>query len=77
MFPYGVNGSLPDIGISARLCRFQENPGYYSGGGIKRYQFDGSTWSLAYTLNNGLDAGARYVMADFSGANPVVYAVTT
>ena len=41
MFPYGVNWSLPEIGISARLCRFQENPGYYSGGGIKRYEARG------------------------------------
>jgi hypothetical protein len=48
-----------------------------SGGGIQRWQFDGSTWSLAYTLNDGLPGGAYYVTADFSGANPVVYAVTT
>jgi hypothetical protein len=48
-----------------------------SGGGIKRWQFDGTAWSMAYTLNDGLAAGARYVTADFSGANPVVYAVTT
>ncbi len=41
MFPYGLNWSLPEIGISARLCRFQENPGYYSGGGIKRYEARG------------------------------------
>lgn len=47
------------------------------GGGVQRWQFDGSTWSLAYTLTDGVSAGAYYVTADFSGANPVVYAVTT
>jgi hypothetical protein len=48
-------------------------------GGIQRWEFDNnsSTWSLAYTLTSGLPNGAYYVTADFSGANPVVYAVTT
>lgn len=47
------------------------------GGGIQRWEFNGSTWSLAYTLTNGFgDTGPRYVTAKFSGANPVLYAVT-
>jgi hypothetical protein len=46
------------------------------GGGIQRWQYDGSTWSMAYVLNDNLPAGAYYVTADFSGVNPVVYAVT-
>jgi hypothetical protein len=45
-----------------------------SGGGIQRWQFDGANWSLAYTLTNGFSPlGPRYITADFSGANPVVY----
>jgi hypothetical protein len=48
-----------------------------TGGGIQKWELVGSTWSLAYTLNDGLAAGARYVTADFSGAHPVIYAVTT
>ncbi|HVM48324.1 MAG TPA: immunoglobulin domain-containing protein [Candidatus Acidoferrum sp.] len=48
-----------------------------TGGGVQRWQFDGSNWNLAYTLNDNLPGGAYYVTADFSGANPVVYAVTT
>jgi hypothetical protein len=47
-----------------------------AGGGIQRWQFDGSNWNLAYTLNDNLPVGAYYVAADFSGATPVVYAVT-
>ena len=48
-----------------------------AGGGVQRWEFDGSNWNLVYTLSDGLGAGAFYVTADFSGANPVVYAVTT
>ena len=48
-----------------------------NGGGIQRWQFDGSSWALAYTLTDGLSAGAYYVAADFTGPNPVIYAVTT
>jgi hypothetical protein len=47
------------------------------GGGIQRWEFNGSSWNLAYTLSDNLAAGAYYVTADFSGANPVVYAVST
>jgi hypothetical protein len=48
-----------------------------SGGGIQRYDFNGSSWNLTYTMQiGGLDTtktGPRYVTADFSGANPVIY----
>jgi hypothetical protein len=46
-------------------------------GGIQRWEFDGSTWNLMYTLDNGFGtAGPRYVTADFSGPNPKIYAIT-
>ena len=48
-----------------------------AGGGVQRWDFDGTSWNIAYTLSVGSGVGARYVTADFSGANPVVYAVTT
>jgi hypothetical protein len=47
-----------------------------NGGGVQRWHFDGSNWNLDYTLTSNMPNGARYVTADFSGANPVVYAVT-
>jgi hypothetical protein len=47
-----------------------------SGGGIQRWDFVDPNWTLSYTLNDNLPSGARYVSADFSGGNPVVYAVT-
>jgi hypothetical protein len=48
-----------------------------AGGGVQRWEFNGTSWNIAYTLSVGASVGARYVTADFSGANPVVYAVTT
>jgi hypothetical protein len=48
-----------------------------TGGGVQRWDFDGSNWNLTYTLQvNGLGTGThgpRYVTVDFSGPNPVIY----
>jgi hypothetical protein len=43
-------------------------------GGIQKWTFNGSTWSLAYTLDSSVDFD--WVTADFSGANPVLYATS-
>ncbi|MEO5802309.1 MAG: immunoglobulin domain-containing protein [Verrucomicrobiota bacterium] len=45
-------------------------------GGIQRWEYDGSVWNNVYTLTNGLPMGARYITADFQGANPILYAVS-
>jgi hypothetical protein len=45
-------------------------------GGVQRWEFDGTTWTNVYNLSDGLANGARYLTADFSGPNPVLYAVT-
>jgi len=46
-----------------------------SGGTLKR-QFDtnSATWINVYTLSS---VGTRYLSADFTGVNPVIYATTT
>jgi len=45
-----------------------------NGGGIQRWEFNGSTWNPAYTMTAGLGGiGPRYITADFTGANPVLY----
>lgn len=46
-----------------------------SGGGIQKWVFAG-TWTLAYTFDCGSGFGARGLVADFSGPNPVLYATT-
>jgi hypothetical protein len=43
-------------------------------GGIQKWTFNGSTWSLAYTLDSGVDFD--WVTGNFSGANPVLYATS-
>ena len=46
-------------------------------GGIQRWDFNGSTWSLTYTLGTGVaNIGARGLAVDFSGVSPVIYATT-
>jgi hypothetical protein len=48
-----------------------------TGGGVLRYDFDGTNWNLTYTLQIGGQGqgthGPRYVAADFRGSSPVVY----
>jgi PEP-CTERM motif len=48
-----------------------------NGGGIQRWDWNGTAWALSYTLNSGGTGGARGLAVDFSGANPIVYATTT
>jgi hypothetical protein len=48
-----------------------------AGGGIQKWVYSSNTWTLAYTLPTGTTTiGATGVVADFSGANPIVYATT-
>jgi YDG domain len=46
-------------------------------GGIQKWTFNGSTWTLAYTLGTGVvNNGTRGLAVDWSGANPIIYATT-
>ncbi len=45
--------------------------------GIQKWVFDGTIWSLSYTISTGTGTGARAVTADLSGANPVLFVTTT
>ena len=47
-----------------------------AGGGIEKWTFNGASWSLAYTLTNGLPSGARGLTVDFSGSSPIIFATT-
>ncbi len=44
-----------------------------SGGGVQKWDFDGATWTLSYTLNSGLSTGVRG-LTEMGG---VLYATTT
>jgi hypothetical protein len=45
-------------------------------GGIQRWDYNGSAWAMSYAFNSLTNIGARGVVADFSGAHPVIYATT-
>lgn len=51
-----------------------------AGGGIQKWTFNGFTWTLAYTFatstNTAITTGARGLVVDFSGTNPILYATT-
>ncbi|MBD2342645.1 choice-of-anchor Y domain-containing protein [Anabaena subtropica] len=47
-----------------------------SGGGLQKWIFDGTTWSLAYTLISGLTTGLRGLTGSVVGTTPVLYATT-
>jgi hypothetical protein len=46
------------------------------GGGIQRWDFNGSAWTMTYAFTSLTNVGARGVAVDFSGAQPVIYATT-
>jgi hypothetical protein len=45
-------------------------------GGVQRWDFNGSAWTLSYAFAGITNVGARGLAVDFSGANPVIYATT-
>ena len=45
-------------------------------GGVQRWDFNGSAWSMSYAFSGLTNVGARGVTVDFSGANPIIYATT-
>jgi hypothetical protein len=46
-------------------------------GGVQRWDFNGSTWTMSYAFAGITNIGARGVAVDFSGAHPIIYATTT
>ena len=61
---------------SQTICYIADDRAVASGGGIQKWVYASSTWSLAYTFGTGATVGARGVIADFSGSNPIIYATT-
>ena len=82
-----VATQLIDSGVSSGNYDFAFNTGMTlayvaddrasASGGIQRWDWSGSSWSLTYTLGTGAaNVGARGLAVDFSGAGPVIYATT-
>ncbi len=45
-------------------------------GGVQKWTFSGGTWTYQYTLNPGATFGARGIVGDFSGSDPILYVTT-
>jgi hypothetical protein len=48
-----------------------------SGGGIQKWTFNGSTWTLQATFTNGISTGVRGLAGEVVGGRVVLYATTT
>ena len=74
----GSSGSAYDFAFNSQMTlAYVADDTTSSAGGIQRWQFNGSTWSLSYTLGTGVNKiGARGLAVDFSGSNPIIYATT-
>ncbi|MBL7782694.1 MAG: T9SS type A sorting domain-containing protein [Saprospiraceae bacterium] len=75
-------GSSPSefhFNAAGDVCYIADSRTIATGGGIQKWTFNGSVWSLAYTLGTGTGStvGAFGLAVDFSGANAVIYASTT
>jgi hypothetical protein len=76
---FGGSSGTYDLAVSpgGNLIYVADQRGTTAGGGLQRWDFDGSNWNLTYTMTNGFSAfGPRYVTADFSGASPVIYSTS-
>jgi len=75
-----TSGSSYDFAFNAgmTLAYVADDRTFATGGGIQRWDWNGTAWALTYTLNaGGTGGGARGLAVDFSGLNPIVYATTT
>jgi hypothetical protein len=76
LFATGSSSSPEDFAINAaaNLAYVADDS---AAGGIQRWRFSGGTWTKIYVLGSGAAGiGARSLTVNFSGANPVIYAVT-
>jgi hypothetical protein len=69
------DGGTPEgfvFNANMTICYIAEST--ISPGGIERYDLVGGNWTLSYTFSAG--TAFAFVTADFSSANPVIYATT-
>jgi len=66
--PYGFA-----INSAGTICYIADDRASASGGGIQKWTYSGGTWALAYTLGTGATTGARGLVVDWSGSNPIIY----
>ena len=76
-FPTSSGPSSYDYAISSdgNTIYLADDRATASGGGVQKWTYGAGTWTLAYTLTSGLSYGCRALTVDWSGTNPVIYAV--
>ena len=76
--PTGASSSPYDFAFNAGMSlAYVADDRTAAGGGIQRWDWNGSSWTLTYTLSTGTGTGGRGLAVDFSGVNPILYATTT
>jgi len=80
---FGTGSGTPSpkgfaVNSSLTIAYVADNRLASAGGGVQRFNWNGSAWVYAYTLGNTLTSSTEVddLAVDFSGANPVIYAVT-
>ena len=75
--PYGFaffdRGSVPGIDT----LYVADDRAIASGGGIQKWTWNGTTWSLQATFSNGITTGVRGLAAEVASGKLVLYATTT
>ncbi len=66
------------INTNLTIAYVADNRSAANGGGIQRFNWNGSSWVYAYTIGYALSSSKEIydVIADFSGPNPVLYGTT-
>lgn len=77
----GASSSPYDFALNAAgtIAYVADDASVANGGGIQKWTWNGTSWTLAYTFTFGTGSadGARQLTVDWSGANPVLYATTS
>jgi len=80
LFATGSGATTTDFALSpsGNVAYVADDRTISNGGGIQKWVFDGTTWSLSYTLGTGSGStvGARGLAVDFGPADPIIYATT-
>jgi hypothetical protein len=80
LFATGTGATTTDFAISpdGTLVYVADDRTIANGGGVQKWSFDGSAWTLDYTLGTGTDStvGARGLAVDFGGTEPTIFATT-
>jgi hypothetical protein len=58
------------------ICYVADDRSVASGGGVQKWTFDGTLWTLAATFTDGLNSGARGLTVDWSGPDPLILCTT-